>query len=165
MVLDLDQAWARFMNVIDILQHCPLFSEVHAGGFRRLATMARLCQFRKGQLIFRENEPCPGVLVVGQGLVRVFKTLPDIFVPNAFTPGKGGNSVFRPIPVGISRLDYFKVYNRWGQLVYATSAMGQGWDGRVNGKLQDTGSFVWVTQGLSYAGKTIFRKGTMVLIR
>jgi CRP/FNR family transcriptional regulator, dissimilatory nitrate respiration regulator len=62
------------MNVIDILHGCQLFSEVQAGGFRRLATMARLCQFRKGQVIFRENEPCPGVLVVGQGLVRVFKT-------------------------------------------------------------------------------------------
>ena len=64
------------MNVIDILHECQLFSEVHAGGFRRLATIARLCQFRKGQIIFRENEPCPGVLVVGQGLVRVFKTGP-----------------------------------------------------------------------------------------
>jgi CRP/FNR family transcriptional regulator, dissimilatory nitrate respiration regulator len=62
------------MNVIDILHECPLFSGVHAGGFRRLATIARLCQFRKGQVIFRENEPCPGVYVVGQGLVRVFKT-------------------------------------------------------------------------------------------
>jgi CRP/FNR family transcriptional regulator, dissimilatory nitrate respiration regulator len=64
------------MNVIDILHECQLFSEVHAGGFRRLATIARLSQFRKGQLIFRENEPCPGVLVVGQGLVRVFKKGP-----------------------------------------------------------------------------------------
>ncbi|MFZ1935301.1 MAG: Crp/Fnr family transcriptional regulator [Thermoguttaceae bacterium] len=62
------------MNVIDILHGCQLFSEVQAGGFRRLATMARLCQFRKGQVIFHENEPCPGVFVVGQGLVRIFKT-------------------------------------------------------------------------------------------
>lgn len=62
------------MNIIDILHDCELFSEVRAGGFRRLATIGRLCQFRKGQIIFREKEPCPGVLVVGQGLVRVFKT-------------------------------------------------------------------------------------------
>jgi hypothetical protein len=105
---------------------------------------------------------CYGIASI---VVRVFKTLPDIFVPNAFTPGKGSNGIFRPIPVGISRLDYFSIYNRWGQLVYRTSAIGQGWDGRVNGKLQDTGSFVWMAQGISYTGKTIFRKGTMVLIR
>lgn len=105
---------------------------------------------------------CFGVATI---LVRVFKTLPDIFVPNAFTPGKASNSIFRPIPVGIATLQYFKVYNRWGQMVYGTSAMGQGWDGRVNGKLQDVGTYVWMAQGISYMGKTIFRKGTMVLIR
>ncbi len=62
------------MNVVDILHGCELFSAVEAAGFRRLATIARLCQFRKGQAIFREGEPCPGVFVVGQGLVRVFQT-------------------------------------------------------------------------------------------
>ena len=62
------------MNVVDILQSCELFSAVEPAGFRRLATIARLGHFCKGQMVFRENEPCPGVYVVGQGLVRVFKT-------------------------------------------------------------------------------------------
>ena len=97
--------------------------------------------------------------------VRVFKTLPDIFVPNAFTPGLNNNNIFRPIPVGISSIRYFRVYNRWGQLVYSTSRMGDGWDGNFNGKPQGTGSFVWMVEGTSYLGKTIFRKGTMTLVR
>jgi gliding motility-associated-like protein len=97
--------------------------------------------------------------------VRVFKTLPDIFVPNAFTPGKNMNSIFRPIAVGISSLKYFRVYNRWGQLVYATERTEQGWDGTVNGKPQDSGTFVWMVQGIDYTGRTITKKGTMVLIR
>ena len=52
----------------------------------------------------------------GEGFitVKVFKTKPDIFVPNAFTPGTAINSIFRPIPVGISSLDYFRIYNRLG---------------------------------------------------
>ena len=62
------------MNVVDILQSCELFSAVEPAGFQRLATIARLGHFCKGQMVFRENEPCPGVYVVGQGLVRVFKT-------------------------------------------------------------------------------------------
>ena len=62
------------LNVVDILHRCPLFSEVPAAGFQRLAAIARLCHFRKGQVVFRENEPCPGVFVLGQGLVRVFKS-------------------------------------------------------------------------------------------
>jgi CRP/FNR family transcriptional regulator len=62
------------LNVVEILQNCSLFAEVNARGFQRLATIARLCHFRKGQIIFRENEACPGVYIVGQGTVRVFKT-------------------------------------------------------------------------------------------
>ncbi len=97
--------------------------------------------------------------------VKVFKTLPDIFVPTGFTPGKPYNNIFRPIPVGISSLQFFRVYNRWGQLVYSTSQIGRGWDGRLGGKPQDAGSFVWMVQGIDYLGKTISKKGTMVLIR
>jgi CRP/FNR family transcriptional regulator, dissimilatory nitrate respiration regulator len=66
--------WIKSVNIIDILHGCRLFSEVGAGGFQRLATIARLSHFRKGQLLFREGEACPGVYIVGQGQVRVFKT-------------------------------------------------------------------------------------------
>jgi CRP/FNR family transcriptional regulator, dissimilatory nitrate respiration regulator len=62
------------LNIIEILQECKLFTHVPEEGFRRLVTMARLCNFRKGQLIFRENDDCPGVYVLGSGQVRVFKT-------------------------------------------------------------------------------------------
>ena len=98
-------------------------------------------------------------------LVKVFKTGPDIFVPNAFTPGGPTNYLFRPVPVGISRLQYFRVYNRWGQLVYSTSQMGQGWDGRLNGQLLPSGSYVWMVQGITYTNHVVFHKGVMVLVR
>jgi CRP/FNR family transcriptional regulator len=62
------------MNIVDVLQGCDLFAEVGATSFQRLAMIARLCHFRKGQVVFRENDPCPGIYVVGQGLVRVFQT-------------------------------------------------------------------------------------------
>jgi hypothetical protein len=97
--------------------------------------------------------------------VKVFKTRPDIFVPNAFTPGLSINSVFRPIPVGIASLEYFRVYNRLGQLVYSTSAMGNGWDGMLNGVPQASGGYVWMVKGTDYLGDTISKRGTMVLIR
>jgi CRP/FNR family transcriptional regulator, dissimilatory nitrate respiration regulator len=61
------------VNIVDVLHQCDLFAALQPAGFRRLATMARLAHFRKGQPIFRQNEPCPGVYVVGQGLVRVFQ--------------------------------------------------------------------------------------------
>ena len=61
------------LNVVDILSDCRLFSAVPPRSFQRLAAMARLCKFRKGHLIFNDNDPCPGVYVVGKGMVRVFK--------------------------------------------------------------------------------------------
>ena len=101
----------------------------------------------------------------GDVLVKIFKTGPDIFVPNAFTPGRSTNSVFRPIPVGISTLKYFRVYNRWGQLVYNTTRSGQGWDGSIDGKPQGPSTYVWMVQGIDYQGNTVTKKGVMVLIR
>jgi gliding motility-associated-like protein len=98
--------------------------------------------------------------------VKVFKTDPDIFVPSAFTPNKDGlNDIIKPIPVGIATLNYFNIYNRWGQLLYNTAEIGKGWDGYLNGTAQPAGTYIYVTEGIDYKGKTIFKKGTVVLIR
>jgi gliding motility-associated-like protein len=97
--------------------------------------------------------------------VKIFKTAPSIFVPNAFTPGGATNNIFRPIPVGITSLSYFRIYDRWGHLMYSTSKIGDGWDGRADGQPQDSGGYVWMVRGITYTGDTITKKGTMVLLR
>jgi gliding motility-associated-like protein len=97
--------------------------------------------------------------------VTIAHTMPDIFMPNAFTPGTNNNNVFRPTCIGITSLDYFRVFNRWGQLMYSTSQIGQGWDGRIQGRLQDSNAFLWIVKGTDYTGRVITKKGTMVLIR
>lgn len=97
--------------------------------------------------------------------VMVFITAPDIFVPTAFTPnGDGHNDILHAIPVGISRLNYFKVYNRWGQMIFSTNDAERGWDGTINGKVQASGSFVYTAQGVDYTGKVITKKGIVTLI-
>jgi PKD repeat protein len=106
-------------------------------------------------------EGCFGVDTIH---IRVFKTKPDIFVPNAFAPN-GVNRLLRPVPVGISRLEYFRVYNRWGQLVFQSTDARKGWDGTLAGKPQDGGTYVWMVQGKDFTGKTVSKKGTAVLIR
>jgi gliding motility-associated-like protein len=97
--------------------------------------------------------------------ITIAHTLPDIFMPSAFTPGKNSNGVFRPICIGISSLEYFRVYNRWGQLLYSTSQIGQGWDGRVQGKMQESNAYLWMLKGTDYSGRVISKSGTMVLVR
>jgi gliding motility-associated-like protein len=98
--------------------------------------------------------------------VKLYKVEPDLFVPSAFTPnGDGNNDVFRPIPIGMRSLDAFRVYNRWGQLLFSTTEQGRGWDGKLGGMGQDSGTYVWYAEGVDYKGKKIQRKGYVVLIR
>ncbi|MDB5249300.1 MAG: cell surface protein [Segetibacter sp.] len=98
--------------------------------------------------------------------VKVFKTAPDIFIPTAFTPNwDGRNDFLRPIPVGIKSLNYFRVFNRWGQKIYGTSIIGQGWDGTINGAEQPSGTYIFIAEGTDYLGNHIVKKGTAVLIR
>lgn len=97
--------------------------------------------------------------------IKVFKTAPDIFVPNAFRPGGSRNNVLRPIPVGIATLEYFCVFNRWGQMVYRGYSSESGWDGSIGGKPQDAGTYVWMARGIDYTGKLVMRKGTAILLR
>ena len=98
--------------------------------------------------------------------VKVFKTGPYIFVPTAFTPnGDGLNDVIRPIGVGIKKINYFRVYNRWGQMVFSTSTNGHGWDGKISGREQASATFVWIAAAVDYLDKPIYQKGVVTLIR
>ena len=91
---------------------------------------------------------------------------PDLFVPNAFTPnGDGLNDVFRPIPVGIKELKYFSIYNRYGQLVYTTTVLNQGWNGVFNGLVQNQGTYVWQAEAIDYQNNIIKKKGVCILIQ
>jgi gliding motility-associated-like protein len=98
--------------------------------------------------------------------VKIFKTAPQVFVPTAFTPNSDSrNDVIRPIAIGISKIEYFRVFNRWGEMVFSTTVNGDGWDGKIKGKDQASGTYVWLVKGVDYAGKTFFAKGTATLIR
>ncbi len=98
--------------------------------------------------------------------VDLYKVDPDMYVPTAFTPNADGNNdVLRPILLGMKQLNYFRVYNRWGVLMFSTTEKGKGWDGRYNGKGQDPATFVWMAEGVTFNGQTKQKKGYAVLIR
>ncbi|MFT3981009.1 MAG: gliding motility-associated C-terminal domain-containing protein [Ferruginibacter sp.] len=97
--------------------------------------------------------------------VKVYKG-PTYYVPNAFTPnGDGLNDVFRPIPVGIVRTDWFRVFNRFGEAVFETTQWMKGWDGTFKGKKQPVGSYVWIIKGTDRDGKTVEMKGSVMLVQ
>lgn len=117
----------------------------------------------KYKVVVTDNIGCADSAYV---TVRVYKVKPTVFVPTAFTPNNDGlNDVVRPIMVGISKLNYFSIYNRWGQLVFTTTQNRKGWDGTLGGKLQNSGVFVWMVSAEDYEGQHLFLKGTVTLIR
>ena len=90
----------------------------------------------------------------------------DIFVPKAFSPNKDGkNDLLQPFLVNIITLKFFRVYNRWGQLMFQTTDSKQGWDGTYNSKPQPIETYTWIAEGIDSNGTIIFRKGQTALIR
>lgn len=110
----------------------------------------------------KDSEGCTGHATIK---VRTYNGI-TYYVPNAFSPnGDGRNDVFRAIPVGIVATEYFRVFNRFGQLIFETSQLMKGWDGNYNGKPQLPGNYVWVLKGKGRNGRPIEMKGNVVLIR
>lgn len=98
--------------------------------------------------------------------IKVFKSGADIFMPTAFTPNADwNNDIFRPVLVGISKLDFFRIYDRLGKLIFTTTQHGSGWDGTTQGEKKDPGAYVYMVQGVDYQGKVHFKKGAFILIR
>jgi len=98
--------------------------------------------------------------------IKVYKIAPGFYVPSGFTPNNDGNNdVIRPILMGMRSLKLFRIYNRWGQLLFTTSEKGKGWDGTFKGSQQDPGTFVWMAEGVTYLGENLKKQGTVVLLR
>ena len=90
----------------------------------------------------------------------------DVYVPNAFTPnGDGLNDYLEPFYIGIKQLNYFKIYDRWGNTVFTIRNEYDKWDGRLNGQKLETGNFVWVAEAVTFDGTLIKRRGSVMVIR
>jgi gliding motility-associated-like protein len=92
--------------------------------------------------------------------------LEGFYIPNAFTPnGDGINDVFRPLLFGDVSSFKFEIFNRWGQKVFFTTKLMEGWNGNVNGILQNAGTFVWACTYQLKGNAVQHKKGTVVLVR
>ncbi|TAL41339.1 MAG: gliding motility-associated C-terminal domain-containing protein, partial [Chitinophagaceae bacterium] len=96
----------------------------------------------------------------------VLGSLPYVFVPKAWTPnGDGHNDKLFPFTLNISAIRYFRIYNRWGQKVFETNVIGQGWDGNFNGVPQGIDVYAWIIEAIGINGEKIKSAGEAVLLR
>lgn len=100
-------------------------------------------------------------------LVKVNAQVPSyILVADAFSPnGDGKNDFLIPNLKGINKLIYFKVFDRWGQLVFQTATIGKGWDGFFKGTKQPVDVYVWIAEGIDNNDKVIKKTGNSILIK
>ena len=98
--------------------------------------------------------------------IKVYKVPPSFYVPTGFSPNYDSkNDVLKPILLGMRTLNYFKVFNRSGALLFSTTQKESGWDGAFKGNPQDPGTYIWMAQGITFTGEIIVRKGYSILIR
>jgi gliding motility-associated-like protein len=88
-------------------------------------------------------------------------------VPNAFSPNMDGkNEMIRPVANGcrITGL-IFRVYNRWGQILFETSEPGKGWSGYYNNILQPSDTYIYALHYTADDGVPRQQKGTFLLMK
>jgi gliding motility-associated-like protein len=99
-----------------------------------------------------------GIIVVGNC---------NIVVPSAFTPNNDGRNdyLFPTNGFGADNL-IFRIYNRFGQMVFESRDWQKKWDGNVNGQPQGSGTYVWsLVYTLRSSGRRYTFKGTTLLVR
>jgi gliding motility-associated-like protein len=112
-----------------------------------------------------------GCLASDTVTIHIFCSSSQIFVPNSFTPnGDGENDVFYPRGIGVSSIKSFRIYNRWGQLLFERSGINindatNAWDGSYNGGTPRPDVYVWVIDAVCEAGDIINMKGDVTIIR
>ncbi len=86
-------------------------------------------------------------------------------VPNAFTPGTGVNRLFGIIKRGEAILNYFRIFNRWGNLVFDAKSITDGWNGSYKGTPQPEGVYVYEIQAVTSGGIVFNKHGNVSLLR
>ncbi len=105
---------------------------------------------------------------------KVFCRGAQVYIPNAFMPGPdnatGANKIFMVRGTGIKQVKSFRVYNRWGQVVFekaniAANNPNFGWDGTIQGKLASPDIYVYTCEAVCENGVVFTYKGNVALMK
>jgi gliding motility-associated-like protein len=136
-----------------------------AAGLNRLDTLKPIFQSDKEQDYQIRIETSTGCVTIDSLMVFMFQKS-DVFVPRAFSPnGDGHNDRLEVFLAGITEVKFFRIYNRWGQLVHETRSPIKPWDGSSKGQAQPSDTYVWVVEAVPESGGRVVKRGQVVLIR
>jgi gliding motility-associated-like protein len=113
-------------------------------------------------LVVTDNNGCTDMDMV---TVNIEINCGTVFVPNIFSPnGDGNNDILYVRNRCIVELEFI-VYDRWGEKVFETSDVNNGWDGEFKGKPMDQGVFVYYLKAVLLTGEEVVKKGNISLMR
>jgi gliding motility-associated-like protein len=91
---------------------------------------------------------------------------PVIWVPNAFSPnGDGINDVLKIIQGGYGRLNYFRIFDRWGEQLFYSVNLSNSWNGTDKGKPCAMDTYYWMASATNIIGQTTILRGDFILMR
>lgn len=99
--------------------------------------------------------------------IEVLPKNATLFLPQAFTPNFDGNNDQYIVlnPKEIKEINYLKVYNRWGELIFQTDDKNKGWDGIYQGDIQENGMYTYHVEYTGYDLITKFKQGFLMLLK
>jgi gliding motility-associated-like protein len=113
-------------------------------------------------LMVRDTFGCEG------DITRSFATYPasEPYIPNAFSPNKDGlNEVFNMRGVAYTKRFNMQIFNRWGELLFESQDIEQGWDGTYQGQAVPPGTYVYKIQYVDLNGRSMQKFGDLTLLR
>ncbi len=129
-----------------------------------LAPFVRPSETTTYKLIVYDSNGCPGEDDIKISIDRNR----NVFVPNVFHAGEGfgDNEVFRVFTgPGVERVNYCRIYDRWGGLLYSDTSGSPRWDGNVGGKKMNPGVYVYVIEVLFIDNVKLIYRGDVTLLR
>lgn len=108
----------------------------------------------------------PGCVAVDSVFITVIANT-KLLLPTGFSPnGDGVNDLFGlKSYMNIKQLKWFRIFNRWGEMVFETSDVNVGWDGRFKGEPQPLGTYVWTLRAITKDGEEMNESGNVTLVR
>jgi gliding motility-associated-like protein len=90
-----------------------------------------------------------------------------VSIPRAFTPNNDNlNDILKiEYGAGLKVFNFLKIFNRWGNIVFQTTNLNQGWDGNVNGNPQEMDAYTYFISYVTYKDEPVSKTGSFILLR
>ena len=90
-----------------------------------------------------------------------------VSIPKAFTPNRDNlNDVLKiEYGAGLKTFNYFRIYNRFGKIIFQTNRLTDSWDGKYNGIDQEMDAYTYLIDYITYKDEHITKTGSFLLLR